>query len=347
MKSRSVPLEDAEGLTLAHDITGIVPGKSKGAVLRRGRVLGPSDLELLKNVGKASVRVIELEAGEVHEDEAAERLARALAGPGLEVSMPGEAWADVTSTRRGVLKVDVGRLFQINALPEMLVATRQDSTPVEAGDRVARAKVLGLSVAEDQLSRAERIAGEGGLVLGVVPYRPMRAGLVVTGGEVASGRVGDAFGPLLEDRLAEYDGHVLCRTFVPDDPDGIARAVRDTAERGVDIILVTGGMSPDDWSAEGIRRAGARIAFQGAPVSPGAMTLLAYLGDLPVVGVPGGQLAKPRSFFDVILPRLVAGERLEPRDVAAYGHGGLCWDCERCTYPACAFCKGRSSGGHP
>ncbi len=338
MRTRDISIEEAVGLPLAYDLTEVVPGRRKGAALRRGHVLVEGDLDLLRRIGKSSLKVLELEDGEVHEDEAARRLAAMVAGPGCAVSMPGEAWADVRTERAGLLKVDAARLLEINRVGELLVACRHGNTAAGEGDLVAKAKVLGLAVARERLERAERIASPGP-VMEVVPFRPVRAAIVVTGREVYEGRVEDAFGPLLSAKLKELGGTVAGVDVVPDEPGVVAAAVLEAASRGVDLILVTGGMSPDDCTPEGVRLAGAEAAFYGAPVSPGAMTLLAYLGDVTIIGVPAGLLARPRGFFDLILPRVVAGERLGPADVAAYGHGGLCLACETCVYPACPFGK--------
>ncbi len=339
MKAREVAVEKAIGLALAYDLTEVVPGRRKGAALRRGHVLGESDLDLLRRIGKSTVKILELGPEEIHEDEAALRLATLLAGPGCVVSMPGEAWADTRADRTGLLKVDAARLLEVNLDGEILVATRQGDTEVRRGQLVAKAKVLGLAVAAGRLDRAARIAAAGP-VIQVLPFRAARAGVIVTGREIHEGRVKDAFGPLLRRKLEDYGGQVLRVDIVPDEVDSVAGAVRAAASAGPDLLLVTGGLSPDDGTAEGIRRAGADIVFYGVPVSPGAMTLVAYMGDLPVVGVPAGLLARPRGFFDLILPRLLAGERLGPQDAARYGHGGLCWACEVCVFPACPFGKG-------
>ncbi|MDI6825130.1 MAG: molybdopterin-binding protein [Bacillota bacterium] len=338
MRSREVPIREAVGMPLAYDLTEIVPGQRKGAVLRRGHVVTEVDLEVLRRIGKSHLRVLELEPGEVHEDDAARRLARVLAGPGVEVSMPGEAWADLRASRTGLLKVDAARLLWVNLVEELLVAARQDNSPVKEGEVVARAKVRGLAVREEVLQEAERIAA-GQPVIWVLPFREVRAGAVITGREVYEGRVKDAFEPLLRSRLEEYGGMLVYVKIVPDEAAEVSRAITWVLSKGVDMVLVTGGMSPDDSTVEGIGRSGAEVVFHGVPVSPGAMGVLAYAGEAPVVGVPAGLLARPRGFFDLVLPRLLAGERLSREDVARYGHGGLCWGCAVCVFPACPFGK--------
>ena len=339
MKLREVRIEDAVGLPLAYDLTEIVPGQRKGAVLRRGHRISAEDIPTLQRIGKSVVYVLELEKGEVHEDDAALRLASMLSGSGVKVEMPGEAWADVRATVRGLLKVDVRRLLAINTIGDFLVATRHTNSKVAPGDLVAKAKVRGLVVEEGRLARAADFV-RGDPVIKVTPFRRVRAGVVVTGREVYEGRVQDAFTPLLTSRLAEYESTVAASEIVPDDADEIARAILGMLARDVDMVLVTGGMSPDDCTPRAIELSGARVVFYGAPVSPGAMTLLAYHGTTPVIGVPAGILARPRALFDLILPRLLAGEIPSPADIAEYGHGGLCLGCKTCSFPLCPFGRG-------
>jgi len=339
VKWREVPIQDAIGLRLDYDVTGMGPGIGKGAVLRRGHVLRLEDLDLLSRIGKDSIRILEFEPGEVHEDDGALTLAATIAGSGIEISAAGEAWADLRARHRGLLKVDSRRLLELNRLGELLVASRHDRSPVREDDLVGRAKVLGLAVEESRLAAAARIVADRPL-LSVVAYRSMRAGLLITGREVFRGVVEDAFSPLLQRRLAEYGSQVTCSRVVPDGVDGLTEAIRDMLQRGIDLLLVTGGMSPDDGTAEAIRRAGVEVMLHGMPVSPGAMTLVGYAGDTVVMGVPACAIARPRGLFDLLLPRVLAGDRLSAGTLVAYGHGGLCWGCETCAYPACPFGKG-------
>jgi hypothetical protein len=312
----------------------------KGAVLRRGHVVRLEDLNLLSRIGKDSIRILDLEPGEVHEDDAALTLAATVAGAGIEISAAGEAWANLRAKHRGLLRVDARRLLELNCLGELLVATRHDRSPVREADIVGRAKVLGLAIEESRLAAAARIVADCPL-LSVAPYRSLRAGLLITGREVFCGMVEDAFSPLLQRRLAEYGSQVSCSRVVPDDVDGLTEAIRDMLQGSIGLLLVTGGMSPDDATAEAIRRAGVEVMVHGVPVSPGAMTLVGYAGSIVVMGVPACAIARPRGLFDLLLPRVLAGEELSMGSLAEYGHGGLCWGCEICAYPACPFGKGR------
>lgn len=340
MKVFEMPVGDSLiGQTLAYDLTGIVPGKQKGAVLRRGHVIRADDLELLRDIGKSRIKILELTQNEVHEDDAAESLARMLAGEGVRVSLPGEAWADLVASQPGLLKVDAGRLLQLNLLDDVIIVTRHDNFPVEAGVVVAKAKVRGLAVERSVLDDAERLAAGPTGVLRVLPYRTIRAGAVITGREIYEGRRKDAFEPLLRRRVEDYGGHLMHSEIVPDDAPDISRAITSALDAGAEIVFVTGGGSPDDSTAEGIKHVADEVVFHGVPVSPGAMTILAYAREVPILGVPGGLLAWPRGFIDLLLPRLLAGERLSKEEAAKYGHGGLCLHCSPCVFPACPFGK--------
>ena len=339
MKVKEIPTDESVGLTLAYDLTGITPGKEKGAVLRRGHVITPADLETLRTIGKSHIKVIELASDEVHEDEAAELLANMLAGEGVSVRMPGEAWADVVSSVTGLLKVDADRLASLNMLDDVLIATRHTNYPVVAGETVAKAKVRGLSVKQAVLDEARTIAKGSQRILEVLPYRILRAAAVITGREVYEGRRKDAFEPLLRRRLAEYGSELTKVEIVPDEIPEMSRAIQAALDSGVDMVLVTGGGSPDDSTSVSIIGCADDVIFQGVPVSPGAMSILAYAGDVPILGVPAGLLARPRGFVDLLLPRLLAGEKPTKSEVMHLGHGALCLLCKTCVFPACPFGK--------
>jgi hypothetical protein len=340
VKVREIPVGGAVvGLTLAYDLTGITPGGQKGAVLRRGHVISESDLVVLRDIGKSHIKILELAPDDVHEDEAAESLARMLAGDGIEVKLPGEAWADLVASRTGLLKVDVDRLRRLNLLDDLIIATRHTNSPVKVGDTVARAKVRGLAVRQAVLDEAQVLAGGSSKVAEVLPYRAVRAGAVITGREIFEGRKKDAFEPLLRQRLEEYGSALVHAEIVPDELTEVSRAITSALALGLDMIFVTGGGSPDDCTSESISRSAEEVVFHGVPVAPGAMTVLAYAKGVPILGVPGGLLAWPRGFFDLVFPRLLAGERLSKGEIAEYGHGGLCLRCDTCRFPACSFGK--------
>jgi hypothetical protein len=340
VKVREVPVDEAVGLTLAYDLTGIESGGQKGAVLRRGHVIAAEDIELLRQIGKSVIKILTLDPDEVHEDDAAHELASLVAGDGMKIVMPGESWADLIASQDGLLVVDEARLLALNLLDDVLITTRHDGVPVLAGETIARAKIRGLVVRRavlDQAGQAAEAAEGAAKVIQVLPYRRMRTAVVITGREVYEGRKKDAFEPLLRLRMEEYGNELTGAEIVPDELEDISQGLLRALDSGADLVLVTGGGSPDDVTAEAVHLVADEVVFHGAPVAPGAMSILAYKGETPILGVPAGLLARTRGFFDLILPRILAGQRPTKADAAAYGHGGLCLRCEVCTFPVCPF----------
>lgn len=321
---RKVPVEEAVGLVLGHDLTRIVPGRSKGPAFRRGHVIRPEDVPVLLSMGKEHVYILEVPPGHLHEEEAALRVARALTGPGVRLVGPEEGKVNLQAEHDGLLRVDVDRLRRLNAIGEVQVATAFDRRPVRAGDTVAGTRVTPLVIEESQVLAAEAIGREGP-VIRVLPYRPLKVGIVVTGSEVYKGRIADAFGPVVEAKVSALGGQVIYKTLSDDQPAMTAGKIREALEQGAELICVTGGMSvdPDDATPGAIRQSGARVVTYGAPVLPGSMFLLAYIGTVPVVGLPGAVMHEAVTIFDHVLPRLMAGEVLTKADFVEMGHGGL------------------------
>ncbi len=176
-------------------------------------------------------------------------------------------------------------------------------------------------------------------VLAVLPYRSIRGAAVITGREIYEGRRKDAFEPLLRQRLEEYGSALAQVEIVPDEVSEIGRAIASALDSGAQLVFVTGGGSPDDATGEAVAQGADELVFHGVPVAPGAMSFLAYSQGVPILGVPGGLLARPRGFVDLLLPRLLTGDRPTKEDVAEYGYGGLCLRCPTCAFPACSFGK--------
>jgi molybdopterin biosynthesis enzyme len=340
---QTLSVHDAVGSILCHDITRIVPGQSKGPVFRKGHVIVAEDIPVLLNVGKELVYVFSPHPGFVHEDDAALRLAAVFAGQNIGHGDPREGRVNFTADCRGVLRIDVPRLERINGIGELSLATLHSLQLVDKGTTVAGTRVVPLLIAEERLREAEGLCKEP--VMEVLPLRPMRIGIVTTGSEIYSGRIQDAFGPVLREKFAALGSQVLGQRFTSDDVALTSGAIADFAAEGADMVVVTGGMSvdPDDRTPSAIRAAGARVITYGAPVYPGAMFLLAMLPvagtDVPVLGLPGCVMYHRASIFDLIVPRLMAGLPVTAADVARLGHGGLCLNCPSCNYPVCPFGK--------
>jgi molybdenum cofactor synthesis domain-containing protein len=319
-----IPVEEAVGLPLAHDITEIVPGKHKGPAFRRGHIVRAEDISKLLDVGKRHLYVMELEKDDVHEEDAARRLAQAAAGPNLTLSDPSEGRINLIAKISGLLKVDAELLFRFNSLGDLMLATLPGDRYVKAGTVVAGTRTIPVVVKEELIQSAEALCQDKPIVrLLSMPSR--RVHLVVTGSEVFTGRIKDGFGPVVTRKVSELGSTLESVQLAPDDPEVISGHIKEAKAAGADIVLVSGGMSvdPDDKTPEGIRRSGAKVETHGFPVLPGSMFVMAYLGETPVMGLSGCVLHDPFTAFDALLPRLLAGEKITRADIMAMGHGGL------------------------
>lgn len=341
-----IKTQDAAGHVLCHDITRIIPGVEKGPVFKKGHIVTEDDIPVLLSVGKENLYVWEKQEGFLHEDEAAEILSGICTGhtDDFKTSKPAEGKITISSSKEGLLKVRRDALNAVNSLGEMMIATVHGDFPVKCGDIIAATRIIPLVIDEVKMDKAREAAGDEPL-LSILPFSKLKTAIVTTGNEVASGRISDAFGPVIKEKLAGYDVPVIGQKIVSDDRKAISDAVLEFAEQGAELIAVTGGMSvdPDDRTPGAIKDTGAEIVSYGAPVLPGAMFLLAYLTyekrTVPIMGLPGCVMYAGRTVFDLVLPRILAGERLTPEDLSSYGEGGLCLNCEECRFPNCGFGK--------
>ena len=319
-----IPVEEAVGLPLAHDITEIVPGKHKGPAFRRGHIVRKEDISKLLDVGKRNLYVMELDNDELHEEDAAHRLAKAAAGPNLKLVGPSEGRVNLVADISGLLKIDADLLYRLNSLGDLMMATLLSDHYVNKGEVVAGTRTIPVVVKEELIQRAEALCKDNPIVR-ILPMPPRRIHLIVTGSEVYTGRIQDGFEPVVRRKAAAMGSDLVDKQVANDDPDQIAKLIQEAQRSGAEIILVSGGMSvdPDDKTPEGIRRSGATIESHGFPVLPGSMFLMAYLNDTPILGLSGCVLHDPFSAFDILLPRLLAGDRISRADIMAMGHGGL------------------------
>ncbi len=319
-----IPVEEAVGMRLAHDITEIIPGGHKGPRFKRGHLIAQEDVPRLLDVGKAHIYIMELAPDELHEEDAALRLARAAAGGGLRLSDPSEGRVNLVAEGDGLLEVDQDRLFRFNELGDLILATLRSGEFVREGTVVGGTRTIPVVVKEDLAARAEALCKDGPIVsVAAMPAR--KVFLLVTGSEVFTGRIVDGFEPVVRKKVERMGSTLEPAVLAPDDPDVIAGHIREFAAGGADVILVSGGMSvdPDDLTPEGIRRSGADVVSHGFPVLPGSMFLMSYLGDVPVLGLSGCVLHDPITVFDFMLPKLLAGARVTRCGILRMGHGGL------------------------
>lgn len=338
-----VKIEDAIGYPLAHDITEIRPGEFKGPAFHRGHVLSCRDLDHLRRLGKDHLYIIKPEVDEMHEDEAAEAIANALSGEGVGWNQaPREGKIALKATRDGLLKVDADVLLQFNMLGDVMCAARHSNTIMRKDQQVAATRAIPLLIARSTVETAVSTAQQAALgVLRVLPMLAANVGVLITGNEVYYGRIEDKFEPIIRKKVTDLNGTVLDAVFLPDDDEKIASAALDLIERGANILITTGGMSvdPDDRTRFALKKAGAVDMVYGSAVLPGAMFMITYLKNVPVLGIPACGIYAERTIFDLIYPRVLAGEKIERRDIAALGHGGLCLNCGACTFPRCPFGK--------
>ena len=333
---------EAVGHVLCHDLTRIVKGVIKDAVFRKGHIVTEEDIPVLLSMGKDHLYIWEKTEGMLHENEAAEILYNICKNDHMTPTPVKEGKIELVAAEPGLLKIDVDRLNAINELGEIMIATRHTNFPVRKGDKIAGTRVVPLVIEKEKLDKAVELAGDTPL-MEILPFKHKKAGVVTTGNEVFHGRIKDTFGPVIFQKLREYDVEILGQTICDDNPERISKAINDFIEAGADLICCTGGMSvdPDDTTPSAIKASGADIVSYGAPVLPGAMFLLAYHqnGNVPIIGLPGCVMYAKRTIFDLVLPRIMADETLSQKDLAALGHGGLCLSCTTCHFPNCGFGK--------
>ncbi|WP_409344161.1 molybdopterin-binding protein [Paenibacillus sp. MBLB4367] len=332
---QEVRVEDAVGMVLAHDLTQIIPGQFKGRLFKKGHVIREDDIPALLSIGKEHIYTMHLEPGYLHEDEAAERMAKAFAGSNVELSEPHEGKINLKAAVDGIVKIDPAFVDRVNSIPFAVLATLKTNTPVKKQQKIAGTRVIPLIMEEESVLQIESLAVQWrqtdkssddlGSPVSVKPFRRLKVGLITTGSEVYGGRIQDKFGPVVKRKVEEFGSEIIEQRFAPDESDRIVQEIRYFLEREADLILLTGGMSvdPDDRTPGAIQRAGARVISYGTPMLPGSMLMMAYIGRTPVMGLPGCVMHDPFTSFDVLLPRICAGEEIVLADITSLGYGGL------------------------
>ena len=302
--------EDAVGSVLCHDITQIIPGVVKDAVFRKGHVVTEEDVPVLLSVGKEHLYVWEKQEGMLHENDAAEVLRQVCQGEHMNASEAKEGKIELTAQCDGLLKINREKLNEVNALGQIVLASRHGNFPVKKGDKIVGMRVVPLVIEEEKMNHVKELCGEEPIF--------MKVGFVTTGSEVYHGRITDKFTPVVKAKLEEAGMEVLGNVLCDDDSQMVTDAINEWIAKGAEFVVCTGGMSVDP---------------------DGAMFMLAYKGEIPVAGLPGCVMYARRTIFDLVLPRIAAGERLSVEDFTVLGEGGLCLNCEVCTYPNCGFGK--------
>ncbi len=338
---KKVPVEKAVGMILCHDITQIIPGKFKGRAFKKGHIIQKEDVENLLELGKEQIYIWEPKAGELHEDEAALRIARAVAGKNIEYDVPKEGKSTLKSKERGLLKINSRLLCKINSIEDISIASLPQNFIVERGQKLAGVRIIPLATREDNLIQMEELCQAEEKVFEIIKYKKLKAAIITTGNEIYKKRIQDKFGTVIRKKLEYFKAQYLGQTFCPDNIEEIKKAILYYKMQGADLIILTGGMSvdPDDLTPGAIRKSGAKVVTYGAPVQPGNMFMMAYLKETVLLGVPGCAMYYRTTILDVVLPRFFIGEVLNKDDFIRMGEGGFCLNCEVCRYPQCFFCR--------
>ena len=339
---KSISVTEAVGTVLAHDITEIRPGEFKGRAFKKGHIIREEDVCHLQRLGKEHLFVLNMADDEMHENDAAYALAKALMGEGVKIKgEPKEGKINIIADREGLLKINKDALLEFNLLGDVMCATIHSNTVVKKGQTVAGTRAIPLIVKKDVVQAAVKIGEQAGKIIEVREIRRPKAGVVITGSEVYYGRIKDAFAPIIKAKIEAIGGEIVGTYYAPDDETFIEDRLRELINAGADLLITTGGMSvdPDDVTRFAIRNLGASDITYGSAVLPGAMFLAAHLGAIPVLGIPACGMYAKNTIFDLVLPRVLAGDKVGRKELAELGHGGLCIKCGECRYPVCPFGK--------
>ena len=349
--TKIIPVSEAVGTVLSHDITEIRPGEFKGRAFKKGHIVRKEDIEHLRRIGKENLYILEIKDDEMHENDAADIMANALAGDGVRLNgEANEGKINLVAEKDGLLKVNREALLSFNMLGEVACATVHNNTVVKKGQILAGTRAVPLVVKRPIVEEAVKRAEDAGSILSVKEIRKPKAGVVITGNEVYHGKIKDAFEPVIRKKIKAVGGEVAGLHFAPDDAEFIEARIKELIDGGADLIITTGGMSvdPDDVTRFAIRNIGVEELYYGSPVLPGSMFLVAYVGaglkpartePIPILGIPACGMYANITIFDLVLPRVLAGERIGRKEIAELGHGGLCLKCKKCRYPVCPFGK--------
>lgn len=337
-----IDTKNAEGAILCHDITQIIKGVTKDARFRKGHVVTQEDIPVLLSLGKDHLYVWEPGENMLHENDAARILCDICKNDGMIESEVKEGKIELSAAYDGLFKIRKEKLLQINSYGQMMIAARHGNTPVKKGDKLAGTRIIPLVIEKEKMDDVKKLA-DNQPILSLLPYKPKKAAVITTGNEVFYGRIEDTFTPVVIQKIEEYGAKVFHHVKLPDNHEKVTEAILKAIEDGAEMVLCTGGMSvdPDDRTPLAIKNTGAQVVSYGSPVLPGAMFMLAYIKEnIPIIGLPGCVMYAKRTIFDLVLPRIMADDPVTSSELAALGEGGLCLNCNICTYPNCGFGKG-------
>lgn len=336
---KKIAVEKAVGKILCHDITAVRDG-FKGRAFVRGHVIKQEDIPKLLDMGKKYIFIWEDQEAEIHEDDAALRLASMAPVKGSFYSGPYEGKMTLTAAVKGQFRVNKTLLSKLNTIGDITITTLPDHFRVEPDMKLAGLRIVPLTTEKNQIEQAEIICAQSPIPLFTIkPYQKLKVGIIITGSEIFNGRIKDRFEPLILKKLSYFEADILDIVICDDIPDMLQSITSTFIRKNVDLLIFTGGMSvdPDDITPTVIRATGAEVITHGVPIQPGNMFMLAYLGNTSIIGVPSAAIQHSTTILDVVLPQLFTGERFYKEDFVAMAEGGSCLGCEICHYPVCTF----------
>ena len=342
MKFGPLPLAEAVGKLLAHNLVD----ERGHRLLGKGRLLSVADIEKIRAQGMERVVVAAPDSHDLGENEAARRVGAAVAGPGIELVTPGVGRANLVARHHGPVSLNVPALNALNNIdPGITLATLRNHSLVRRGELVTLVKIVPFAISEARVVDVETMARRLAPVVAQRRMRRLDVGLIISGPERAQDRLRQAFEPPTRARLEQLGSRLAAPGFAAHEPAGIAAAIREQLAAGAQLLLI-GSVSAiidrDDVVPTGLRLAGGTVTHFGMPVDPGSLLLLGYVGDVPVVGAPGCIRSPRTNVIDLLLPRLLSGDRLTRADLVALGHGGLLEDISERPMPR-SHTKGKDS----
>ena len=338
---KKVSVEEAIGCVLAYDITEVNLEKGiKRRAYKRGHIILAEEIEHLKSLGRKNIYIEDGKGTGMHEDDAAKMAAPYIAGENITFDPEtSEGKVSFYAGTDGLFKVDEKRLFQINNLGIPSLPTIHNNMGVTKGKQVAAFRIIPLMCEYSVMEKIKEILKTP--LISVSPYKVKTCGLLVTGSEVYEGRIKDGFKPILEKKLAGYGVEITDYRIIPDEASLMIDSVKDIT-KNADMVITTGGTSvdPDDITAQALLDAGVVYEMKGTPIQPGNNMTVGYLDGKTVCAVPAAALHFSATSLDILLPRILAGEKITKHDLAMLAHGGLCHFCKKCVYPICPFGRG-------
>lgn len=341
---KKVPINEAIGKQALHDMTMIIPGEKKGAEIKAGDLITVGDLCRLQRMGKFNVYERPEDLDEnlwIHENIGAKKLSEYFAGENVFYDeVPKEGKVNFYAKIKGLLQYDVDILRAFNMISDVMCSARQNNIVVEKDKPFAGCRIIPLYIHREKFYNALSII-QMGSIFNVLPLKKKQIGILVTGTEVFNGVIEDKFYPIIKNKVEKFDCKIVGKYIVPDNRYEIASKVKKLIELGAEVIITTAGLSvdPDDCTRAGLIDAGLDNFVYGAPILPGAMTLVGKIKDVYVMGVPACALYYKSTSFDLLFPRILAGQIITRKELSEYADGGFCLNCKMCTFPKCPFGK--------